>query len=340
MLTQAQINALISGAGGSGTDEREMSVRTAPKAVKTYDFRRPDKFSKDQLRTLGQIHEAIGRVAGNKLTSRLRTSVTVSLVDTAQMVFEEYLSGLTLPSYLIPLHANEFDDSQLLLMDLDLPLVLGWVDRLLGGAGRIPTVRKETTIIEQGLALKMVDEITDAMSEGWAQAVPMTFFAGKPEERYPANLRITAPTDVVAVLTYEVRYSVDESGDGSRREAQAAPLTICMPHTFLEPLLPRLSPTAWVAHVDKSPDRFRRDQIETTLQGVEVPLTAILGGVELSVDELAGLKAGDVIRFGERADQPVRLSVMDQAVAWALPGRVGDRVALRLLTPLQHLQEA
>jgi flagellar motor switch protein FliM len=62
--------------------------------------------------------------------------------------------------------------------------------------------------------------------------------------------------------------------------------------------------------------------------------------VELSVDELASLKPGDVIRFGERADHPVRLSVMDQAMAWAAPGKVGDRVALRLLTPLQQLMEA
>jgi flagellar motor switch protein FliM len=87
-------------------------------------------------------------------------------------------------------------------------------------------------------------------------------------------------------------------------------------------------------------DLTGRDDLSATLQNVEVPVTAILGGVELSVDELASLKPGDVIRFAERADHPVRLSVMNQAMAWAVPGKVGDRVALRLLTPLQHLMEA
>jgi flagellar motor switch protein FliM len=62
--------------------------------------------------------------------------------------------------------------------------------------------------------------------------------------------------------------------------------------------------------------------------------------VDLTVDELAGLKPGDIIRFAERIDQPVRLSVMDQAMAWAEPGRVGDHVAMRLLTPLQQMMEA
>ena len=69
-------------------------------------------------------------------------------------------------------------------------------------------------------------------------------------------------------------------------------------------------------------------------------MTAILGGVELTVNELASLKPGDVIRFSERSDHPVRLSVMDQAMAWAVPGRLGDKVAVRLLTPLQQLMEA
>lgn len=104
--------------------------------------------------------------------------------------------------------------------------------------------------------------------------------------------------------------------------------------------MPRLSATTWYAQQKSVTDDTSRGEIASTLQGVEVPLTAVLAGVELSVDELASLKPGDVIRFGERADHPVRLSVMDQAMAWAAPGRVGDRVALRLLTPLQQLMEA
>ena len=105
-------------------------------------------------------------------------------------------------------------------------------------------------------------------------------------------------------------------------------------------MLPRLSSTSWYEQAQKTVDTMGRADSTASLQNVEVPLTAILGGVELSVDDLASLKPGDVIRFGERADHPVRLSVMDQAMAWAVPGRVGDRVALRLLTPLQQLMEA
>ncbi len=127
------------------------------------------------------------------------------------------------------------------------------------------------------------------------------------------------------MLTYEVRFA-----------GQTAPLTLCYPHATLEPLLPRLSATAWYAQPDRGVDRTA-DQAElvAALQSVEIPVSATLGGAELSVDDLIGLQPGDVIRFDDRVDQPIRLSVMDEARAWAIPGRIGDRVALRVVSHLQ-----
>ena len=337
MLTQLEINALIAGAGGSESAATQAARVTAPKAVKTYDFRRPDKFSKDQLRTLHAIHESIGRVAGGRLSARLRTPVTLTLADTSQMIFDEYVSGLTLPTQLVVLQTSQLGGP--FLLDLDLALAKGWIDRLLGGEGRLPTERKEPTSIESALILRLVDDLLPAITEGWSQVEAVTPIVAQVEMR-PDLLRVAAPSHVVAVLTYEVRYIIEQGSEGSRRsEPQSASLSICMPHATLEPVLPRLSATAWYAQTDKSTDGQGQAEIASALQTVEVPLTAVLGGVELTVDELAGLKPGDVIRFGERADHPVRLSCMDQAMAWGVPGRVGDRVALRLLTPLQQLLE-
>ena len=142
-------------------------------------------------------------------------------------------------------------------------------------------------------------------------------------------LRLAAPTDVVAVMSFEVRYP-----------GTNAPISICLPYDSLDPIIERLSTPNWHAQQKRTADTAAKAEIASTLQNVEVPVKAILGGVELTVDELASLKPGDIIKFGESTDHPVRLSVMDQAMAWAAPGKVGDRVALRLLTPLQQLMEA
>jgi flagellar motor switch protein FliM len=340
MLTQTEINALIAGVGGGADTDGAvvgMPRPTASKAVKTYDFRRPDKFSKDQLRTLHAIHESIGRVAASTLSARLRCQVSLTLADTSQMIFDEFISGLTLPTQLVVLQAVQLGGP--ILLDLDLALAKGWIDRLLGGEGKLPTERREPTSIESALILRLVDDLLPAITEGWSQVETVTPVVAETALR-PDLLRVAAPSHVVAVLTFEVRYTIDQGGEGNRRtETQISTMSICLPSATLEPVLPRLSATAWYAQTDKGMDSPAEAELEEALQSVEVPLTAILGGVELSVDELAGLKPGDVIRFGERADHPVRLSVMDQAMAWAVPGKVGDRMALRLLTPMQQLLE-
>jgi flagellar motor switch protein FliM len=302
------------------------AISAAGRKVKTYDFRRPDKFSKDQLRTLQAIHENVGRVAAARLSARLRSTLSITLADTAQMVFDEYVTGLALPTQLVVLASDALAGP--FLMDFDLALAFAGVDRMLGGSGRIPSSRREPTSIESELIDRLVGDILPAIAEGWAHLASMHVNVTE-TALGPSLLRVAAPSHVVAVLTYEVRLG-----------GQAAPVTLCYPHASLEPLVPRLSATAWYAQPDRTSTGAAagRAELAASLRTVDIPVTAVLGAVELSVESLVGLQVGDVIRFEERADSPVLLSVMDQAHAWAIPGRVGDRMALRVVTPLESVE--
>jgi flagellar motor switch protein FliM len=332
MLSQSEIDALLGAVaddapavGAAGSAQGGSASATAGRSVKTYDFRRPDKFSKDQLRTLQAIHENVARIYAARLSARLRTPVTISLAETSQMIFDEYLMGLVLPTQLVVLAASSLGGP--FMLDLDLGLAFACIDRLLGGSGRIPPERREPTSIETELIGRLTAEVIPAIGEGWAHLEPVDAHVTETALR-PALLRIAAPSHVVAVLTYEVRFA-----------GQTAPLTICYPHATLEPLLPRLSATAWYAQPQGAADRASdHAELVAALQSVEIPVSATLGGAELSVDDLVGLQPGDVIRFDDRVDQPIRLSVMDEARAWAIPGRIGDRVALRVVSHLQLVE--
>ncbi len=213
------------------------------------------------------------------------------------------------------------------MLDFDLGLAYACVDRLLGGKGRIPQWRREPTSIESELIGRLVAEIIPAIGEGWSHIQPIE--ARVTETALgPALLRVAAPSHVVAVLTYEVRIA-----------GQNAPLTLCYPHLSLEPLLPRLSATAWYAQPEHGADASTgRASLAATLQGVEIPVAATLVGAEISIDALIGLQPGDIIRFDDRVDRPIRLTVMDEACFWAVPGRVGDRVAVRIVSDLQPVE--
>jgi flagellar motor switch protein FliM len=323
MLSQAEIDALMS-SGAPGNRGAE-PVSAPARAYKMYDFRRPDKFSKDQLRTLQAIHENVARSVGARLSARLRTGVSIQLATAEQMVFDEYVNGLTLPTQLVVLHSTSLAGP--ILLELDLGFALAAIERMLGGQGRVPVERREPTAIEADLIGRLIDEIVPAFVEAWSH---LAEFPLETAERAfgPALLRVAAPSEVAAILTYEVRLA-----------GQTATITLAYPHAALEPMLARLSATAWYAQPDRQAVLGdHRSIITLALDHVSVPISAVLGAVGLPVEALANLQPGDVIRFDERIDEPVGIWISDQVRSWGIPGRVGDHMALRLVSPLAAVE--
>jgi flagellar motor switch protein FliM len=327
MLSQAEIDALLGAVadGSLPTEDQPPSLSADGRIVKTYDFRRPAKFSNEQLRTLQAIHENVGRIAAARLSSFLRGSIVIQLAGTDQLIFDDYVTQLSLPTQLVVMNSTGLGGA--FMVDMDLPFALAAVDRLLGGPGRMPADRNEPTPIEADLIARIVAHLPHALNEGWShlQALDVTVTESA---LTPILLRIAAPTEVVAVMTYEVRFA-----------GQTAPMTICYPYATLEPLLPRLSSTMWYAQRRQvAGSSGVRDILENEVRSVEISLAASFHSIDIPVEALTELRAGDVIRFDERFDEPVQISVSDQAQAWAIPGRVGDRVALRLVSPLQPME--
>ncbi len=324
MLSQAEIDALL-GAVAEGelpTEEQPPSLSADGRIVKTYDFRRPAKFSNEQLRTLQAIHENVGRIAAARLSSFLRTNVVIQLAGTDQLIFDDYVNQLTLPTQLVVMASTGLAGS--FMVDMDMGFALAAVDRLLGGPGRMPSDRHEPTPIEADLIARIVAHLPPALNEGWSHLQTLDVLVTE-SALTPILLRIAAPAEVVAVMTYEVRFA-----------GQTAPITICYPYASIEPLLPRLAATMWYAQRRQvAGSTGVRDTLENEIRSVEIQVAASFRAVDIPVEALSELRPGDVIRFDERFDEPVLIAVSDQAQAWAIPGRVGDRVALRLVTPLQ-----
>src|SRR5512140_865754 len=327
MLSQAEIDALL-GAVADGTlptEDQPPTLSADGRLVKTYDFRRPAKFSNEQLRTLQAIHETVARVAAARLSQALRGVVVIQLAGTDQLIFDDYLSQLSLPTQLVVMASSGLNGP--FMIDMDLGFALAAVDRLLGGPGRIPSERGEPTPIETDLIARVFGHLPHALNEGWShlQALDVNITESA---LTPILLRVASPSEVVAVMTYEVRFA-----------GQTAPMTICYPYNTLEPLLPRLAATMWYSQRRQAAgSSSSREILESEIRSVEIPLTATFRAVDIPVEALTELRPGDVIRFDEHFDEPVLIAVADQAQAWAIPGRVGDRVALRLVSPLQPME--
>ncbi len=329
MLSQAEIDALL-GAVNTGQVEALIGEAAEPRrparTARTYDFRRPNKFSKDQIRTLQAVHENMARLTAARLQALLRMPVSMQLADAEQMLFDEYVQGLTLPTQLAVLATDGLGGP--FLLDLDLPLAFALVDRLLGGPGRIPAERREPTSIEADLIGRVIRDLISPLDEAWSHLQQLQTHVTE-LALGPALLRVAAPSAVTATLTFEMRLG-----------GQTAPVSICYPHATLEPLLPRLSATAWYAQpVRSSTSTAYREDLEACLMEAEIPVRVVLDGIELPVEALASLQPGDVIRMDDRVGQPIAMTIADGPRLWGVPGRVGDRLALQIARPLRSVEE-
>src|SRR6266849_6594164 len=103
-LSQWEIDALLNSIGSydSATTGAGGAVGVLPsiseRSIKLYDFRRPDRFSKEHIRAIQNIHETIARVTASSLSSCLRSATTVSLSSIEQVVYDEYVHQLSNPT--------------------------------------------------------------------------------------------------------------------------------------------------------------------------------------------------------------------------------------------------
>jgi flagellar motor switch protein FliM len=326
-LSQAEVDALVAAVEDGTFTNEDKPAPVAPdgRTYKPYDFRHPSKFSSEQLRTLQAIHENVGSVAAARLSSFLRIPVAIGLVGTDQRTFEDYEQNLQLPSQLVVMASNGMAGP--FMIDFDLGFALAAVDRLLGGPGRVPPKGHEPTPIEANLISRIVGHLPPALVEGWSHLQALDVEVTE-SALTPILLRVAAPTEVVAIMEYELRFAGPLHQEGLR-------MTICYPFASLEPLLPRLAATMWYAQRRQTDASGScREIIENEMRAMEIPVAASFRAIDLPLETLWGLRIGDIIRFDEKSDEPIDVDFAGQARAMAIPGRVGDRVALQLVTPL------
>src|SRR6266566_1933212 len=134
-LSQWEIDALLNSIGSEDTTSPAGGV--APSAtdgrnVKLYDFRRPDKFSKEHIRAIQNIHETYARVTASSLSSYLRSPTTVSLSSIEQVVYDEYIHQLANPTLVNLIELQPLAGR--IVVEMNINLGLAMLDRITGGA--------------------------------------------------------------------------------------------------------------------------------------------------------------------------------------------------------------
>ena len=159
VLSQAEIDKLLS-AISTGVVSADEVKAEKQKKIKVYDFKRPDKFSKDQIRTLFMLHENFARLLNTYLSTNLRVLANVEVASVDQLTYEEFIRSLPNPSVISILSLSSLKGN--IIFEMDTNIVFAIIDRLFGGMGDEGKMKSRTlTDIEETVMRKMMGKMME-----------------------------------------------------------------------------------------------------------------------------------------------------------------------------------
>lgn len=315
-LTQNEIDSLLAHAMGQSGPETVQAEKFL--SVRPYDFRRPSKFSKDQLRTLQLIFGNFARLSSTLLSGALHTQAHVALVSIQQAVFDEYARGLPPLTVLNLVTADPLPGT--FMFEIDLNTAYMMLDLLVGGVGLAEQPDHEMSDLEEMLMRSVTGTLLTAFTDCWAHIKKVETKL----QRIEYSLRfvqIAPATEPVLLLLFDLRILNRQTT-----------ISMCIPYNVLEPMAPELNMQLLFSAPHRDGQQTQ-EQSETVygLQRVQVPVVAMLGSTVLPLSKVNDLQIGDVIRLDGPANDPILVSVDRKPKFVARPGQGQHGIGVQIL---------
>lgn len=326
VLSQQQIDQLLSTISASTTEKEDTTGVGRQHRIKIYDFKRPDKFSKEQMRTVSVINEAFARLAITALSGYLRTVVNIHVFSVDQLTYDEFLRSIPNPTTIAVIDMDPLKGSAVL--EIDPLITFSIIDRVFGGQGSSEKYNRDLTDIERAVAEAIVVRMLGGIRESWSQVIDL-----RPRliqvETNPQFAQIVPPTEMVLLISLETRINEVEGM-----------LNLCIPYITLEPIASKLSTQHWYSVSRNSDLSESISPLQERLNGVSLDLSAVIGQTDVSVREVLKLRVGDYIRLPQtNVDKEVALQVGGRNKFLCRPGRIGTRLALQVVKQVHKFDE-
>jgi len=308
-----------------GANNRDREADTMPKLgqrknrkIKEYNFKNPDKFSKEHLRLFGSAHEYFCRQANMALNAALRMQAELTVEAVQQLTYGDYIASL--PDSTITAVMNMYPFSTEFSVAIDREAIGLMVDRLLGGSGNAMSERDEMTDVEIGIAKDTLRKILFYIPEGWQMLIPTANdIEMNALELNPHTVQIIPATDIVALVTINLKMGEYE---GKMR--------VCIPYSALEDLISSLSRQTAYKN-DKTDDGHdARDLILNRLSTTDLEVKIVLARGQLFLSEIMNLQQGDVIKLDSCPEDQSEIWVADELKFIGKPGQLKRKYAVTI----------
>jgi len=291
LLSSEEMSALLPEMPtGDAAKEREKKRKIVP-----YNFRRPDRLSKEQVRSLYLLHDLFAHSLSSSLPLFLRAVSEVNLISVEQQSYGDYLRGLSDPTTIFTVAADTLRG--VFAVELNLSIAFPVIDRMLGGEGQELSEPRPATDLELRVLEGFITVIAENYREIWKSVVEFeTEIVGR--ETRPQLLQIVAPNEIVATVVYQIQI-----GDSKGL------MSICLPVVMLETVISSFNQSSYSSENQTAPEATF--SLLRTVSGVCFPVSAELEKVSAAVSDLMALSVGDVLRTNHSIEKSLNVSIAD-----------------------------
>lgn len=330
VLDQSEIDALLAAVDSGEVEQEQSTLQIFSRhrkdletvEVRPYDFKRPERVSKDQMRALQTLHESFARNFGAALSGFLRMIVEVKVANCEQMTYAEFIAGLPNPTSFNLIEPRPLEGQMCL--EISPLIIYPIIDRLLGGTNAelfIP--QRPMTLIETRLISKVTTRGLTALSEAW-QSIKALSFEITATESNPQLVQIVPPNEVVVVIGFELRMA-----------NRAGTMNLCIPYNVIEPIMDELSSQNWFNTSKSSRSTDMQSRISAQLSHAPLTVTALLAETTITLRDLISLSVGDLIVTDKSASDSVVLCVENEKSFLANVGQFRSQRALKVTRAVQ-----
>jgi len=317
ILSQEEIDALLSAVSYGEDVQVQAEPTKAEKFINTYDFRHPARVSKDQLRTLQNLHDNFARLVSATFSTLQRAVIEINLVSVDQITYSEFIMSLSSPSCTYTFRMEPLEG--VAIIDFSQSVVFSFVDRLFGGRGTSIVTEREITWIEKSVMNNIINRTLRDLERTWERIIPLECNVEMLETN-PEFVQVVPSSETVVLISFELK-----------SENVSGLINLCYPYITIEPIALRLGGQNLVSSAKEVP----REELEKNRRRIRVfdaIVKAILGESTLSVRDMLDLKIGDVVTLERRLNEELEIYVENELKFLGRAGLLGKYKAVEILS--------
>lgn len=288
------------------------------RVVRPFDFLRPNKLSRDHVRSLSLVMETFTRGVTTQLASQLRSVAQVTVKGVEQRAWDEYVRQAPQVAHVSILQLDPLPGAAVLTLPLEVAFTIA--EMLMGGAGSIggEVPQRSLTEIETSLIRSFTDRLLPELRmsfEPLCAVEPRVIGV----ESNPQFAQVAGSTDLVIEIAMQFVI-----------ESVTAEATLCIPWATIGHVLEDIVDKGQLANM-KVDAKQARTRMLSRVDEVSVEVSARLRPVKLKSSQILGMEVGDVLMLGVPKDEPIVLWTGARPTHKAKAGKRGKKVAVEVL---------